>query len=70
MKDIGFKNVNVTTPKRKLDLDILENNEQYISDRFWKTFLKIANEKDKDNWQKFISNSNWSSHMMVIIKKS
>jgi SAM-dependent methyltransferase len=65
----GFDCLEVTTPG-KLDLDILENNKQFIHDKFWKSFLQSTSEKVKSDWQTMISNSGKSSHMMVVCRKS
>lgn len=68
LKSLGFKTLEVTTPG-KLDVDILVNNKQYIKDPFWKNFLEIADEQIKSRWQELISQTGWSSHMMVICQK-
>ena len=51
------------------DIDILVNNKENVKDRFWETFLKIADESQKQKWQDTITQSGWSSHMMVVCKK-
>jgi hypothetical protein len=51
------------------DIDILVNNKENIKDRFWETFLKIADESHKQKWQDTITQSGWSSHMMAVCKK-
>ena len=63
-----FKNIEVTTPG-KLDIDILNNNKNSIKSKFWSTFLKIADEECCRQWQSMISNTGWSSHMMVVCNK-
>ena len=65
---IGMEILKITTPG-KLDIDILVNSQSLIKDRFWRTFVERASELDKENWQNLISDSGWSSHMMVICKK-
>ena len=37
------------------DIDILVNNKENIKDRFWETFLKIADESQKQKWQDTIT---------------
>ncbi len=64
----GFKCIKVTTPGQ-LDIDILNNNKDKIKERFWTTFLKIANENQKKQWQTVVTESGWSSHMMVVCQK-
>ena len=64
----GFKCVEVTTPG-KLDIDILSNNRELIKDRFLKAFITYANDEEKKKLQKIISETGWSSHMMVCCQK-
>ena len=68
LKRYKFKIVDISTPG-KIDINILENDKLFIKDRFWKTFLMLANDNDKAKMQNLISNLNFSSHMMVICKK-
>jgi hypothetical protein len=68
MRRLGFDLLEVTTPG-KLDLDILVNNQKFIKDRFWKTFVASANEDQRAKWQAHISASGWSSHMMAVCRK-
>ncbi len=60
--------VEVTTPG-KLDIDILANNRSDIKDRFWKTFVETASEGEKQQWQATVSETGWSSHMMVVVRR-
>jgi hypothetical protein len=64
----NLETLEVTTPG-KLDVDILVNNRSLIKDRFWRTFVAIASETDKVQWQKTIADSGWSSHMMAVCRK-
>tara|TARA_B100002051_G_C16745121_1_gene647051 strand:+ start:3727 stop:4707 length:981 start_codon:yes stop_codon:yes gene_type:complete len=64
----SFETLEVTTPG-KLDIDILTNNKDKIKDRFWKNFTTYASDNQKKIWQKLISESGLSSHMMVVCKK-
>jgi hypothetical protein len=59
----------VTTPG-KLDVDILVNNQAHIKDRFWRTFAATASDAERRQWQTLIAASGWSSHMMVVCRKS
>lgn len=68
LERIGFTLESVTTPG-KLDLDIMKNNSEYINDNFWRKFLKTATEEQFDMMQKSISDSGFSSHMLVVCKK-
>lgn len=65
---LGLENLGITTPG-KLDLDILANNQSFIKDRFWSTFINLATDKEKQVWQEIIASSGWSSHMMVVCRK-
>ena len=64
----GFKLLEVTTPGR-LDVDIICNNAADIKDRYWKNFVKTANEDEKKLLQELISTSGRSSHMLVVCIK-
>jgi hypothetical protein len=64
----GFECIKVTTPG-KLDIDIMINNQKYIKDRFWKTFLMNSNNEQKGMFQSFLSKNELSSHMMIISRK-
>lgn len=64
---LGFDCLQVTTPG-KLDIDILCNNAALIKDPFWRTFLDLATEEHKSVWQHIISETKWSSHMMVVCR--
>jgi hypothetical protein len=37
--------------------------------RFLKTFVKHASDTEKSEWQKVVSDSGWSSHMMICCQK-
>ena len=54
----------------KLDIDILSNNYDLIKDRFLKTLIKLSTDNEKKKWQQLISESGWSSHMMVCCQKN
>jgi len=68
LSKVGFKTLEVTTPG-KIDMDILKNNIENITDRFWKNFIEYSNDKEKQQMQEFISNNNLSSHMMIVCQK-
>jgi hypothetical protein len=65
---VGFEVVEVTTPG-KLDVDIVMNSREDVPDRFWRTFLQAADERQRQLWQELISATGWSSHMMIICRK-
>jgi len=66
---VGLEVLEVTTPG-KLDIDILNNSQYKIKDRFWRVFFDWADENTKERWQQLISTSGLSSHMMVICQKA
>lgn len=65
---LKFEVIEVSTPG-KLDIDILCNNKSLIKDRFLKQFVSDASDIEKEMWQKLISESGRSSHMMVTCRK-
>ena len=68
LKKNKFKILSISTPG-KLDIDILENERKRIKDRFWKTFIYLADKTDKVKMQKLITSINFSSHMMLVCQK-
>jgi len=64
----GFESLKISTPG-KLDIDILDNNRPLIKDRFWKTFMEIASEDEKELWQQWLADQGWSSHMWAVCRK-
>jgi hypothetical protein len=69
INNIGFETLQITTPG-KLDIDIMVNNQDKIKDRFWKSFIALSNETDRESCQQWLSNQGWSSHMWVVCRKS
>ena len=68
LQDVGFVVEEITTPG-KLDINILENNESNIRDRFLKNFLEYSNDQEKQKMQTFLSENLLSSHMMTVCRK-
>ncbi len=68
LERVGLEMLEVTTPGQ-LDIDILVNNQFHIKDRFWRTFIATAPDSVKEQWQRLIAASGWSSHMMVICRR-
>lgn len=64
----GFDVLQTSTPG-KLDIDILYNNQQYIKDRFWRTFIIQSGENERQAMQSFIAENGLSSHMLVVCRK-
>jgi len=69
LNKLNYKVIQVSTPG-KLDLDILKNNSTDINNFFMKYILNTFLNKDLNKMQKFYSNNNLSSHMMVVCKKA
>ena len=72
LKNNGFEIMEASTPG-KLDWDIVESgilNGDKMPERIWKTISKHVNSDSKSNLQKWITESNMSSHMRIIAKKS
>lgn len=60
LESCGFEPMETTIPGN-LDIRIFENNLQHVSDRFWKSFLRIATEEDKQDLQEYAA-----SHLLVL----
>jgi 2-polyprenyl-3-methyl-5-hydroxy-6-metoxy-1,4-benzoquinol methylase len=69
VEHVGLEALEITTPGR-LDMDILENNREFLKDRFWRTFVDLATDEQKEAMQQAIASSGWSSHMMVTCRKN
>jgi len=68
LENNGLEMVSIKTPG-KLDLDILRNNQDLISDRFWKNFILQVDDENQSKWQEFISSNGFSSHMWVVCRR-
>ena len=68
LESCGFEPMEITTPG-KLDINIIENNIQHVTDRFWRTFFRISSVTDKRDLQEYVSSHLFSSHMMVVCRK-
>jgi hypothetical protein len=68
LSDVGFEVLEVKTPG-ELDIDILSNNKEMVSDRFWRYFVERCPETVKRDMQRFIKENGLSSHMRVVAKK-
>jgi len=64
----GFETLEITTPG-KLDIDIMKNSREHVEDHFWQTFLDSASDSNIAQWQEVVTNSGWSSHMMIVCRK-
>jgi len=65
---VGFEVIEITTPG-KLDIDIAATGAELVTDRFWRTFLRYADESARAEWQQIIASTGWSSHMMITCRK-
>jgi hypothetical protein len=68
LSSVGFEVLEVTTPGT-LDIDIVANSGAGVTDRFWRAFLAHADQLTRQAWQRVISETGWSSHMMVVSRK-
>ena len=68
LERIGFDVLEISTPGT-LDVDIIANSQELISDRFWRSFITTATESSRADWQKHLSKTGYSSHMMVSCQK-
>jgi hypothetical protein len=68
LSKLGFEVLETITPG-KLDIDILLNNKQFITDSAWKNILEYSNNSELERIQEFISTSGLSSHMMITCTK-
>lgn len=59
----------VTTPG-KLDVNIMCNNRPQIKDRFWQIFVDSANTEQMAQMQDLLAENGFSSHMMVVCRKT
>lgn len=69
LSKIGFDVLETITPG-KLDIDILLNNKQFITDSCWKNILEYSSKGELEQMQQFIANSGLSSHMMITCTKN
>ena len=65
----SFNVISVATPG-KLDMDIILKNRNYVSDRFWRNLTANLTQEGCEEWQKFISDHGYSSHMLVICERA
>lgn len=68
LERVGFSVLEISTPG-KLDIDIVCSSLGDDQNRFWEVFNKFASDSEKNRLQDFISESGFSSHMLVICKK-
>lgn len=68
LEDVGFRVHDVTTPG-KLDLDILRNNLEHVTDPFWRIFIEDGGTAGFEDMQNVLSQSRFSSHMMTVCTK-
>ena len=66
---VGLEVVRIFTPG-VLDMDILRNNVDQITDRFWRAIVESSTEDELKSWQDFISAMGRSSHMWSVLRKA
>ena len=64
----GLETLRVFTPG-VLDLDILKNNRDKVTDRFWGSVLDASDEDELNHWQECVSDAGRSSHMWAVLRK-
>jgi hypothetical protein len=64
LQKIGFNVIEAITPG-KLDMDILKNHKDDITQEFWKNVVEYYSEAELDKIQTLIAESGLSSHMMI-----
>ena len=69
LRKVGFEVIEAITPG-KLDIDIINKNQQFIQDRFWQNVVKYSSDIELDAVQEFIASLGLSSHMMITCKKN
>ncbi len=69
MEKLGFKILEITTPG-KLDVDILDKNIHYITEKSWINTLEYLDDEGKEHLQDVIAELGLSSHMMITCTKS
>lgn len=67
-ESIGLEVLSATTPGR-LDVDIMEVQQDDIDSRFLRSFLKFATEFEKTELQEALAALGWSSHMEFVVRK-
>jgi len=65
---VGLEPLRVFTPG-VLDLDIMRNNRNKVTDRFWGSVLDASDDDELSRWQQFISDAGRSSHMWAVLRK-
>jgi len=65
---VGLDPLRVFTPG-VLDLDIMRNNRDKVTDRFWGSVLDASDDHELSRWQEFISDAGCSSHMWAVLRK-
>jgi hypothetical protein len=66
--NVGLEPLRVFTPG-VLDLDILKNNRDKVTDRFWGSIIDTSDDDELSQWQRFISEAGRSSHMWAVLRK-
>ena len=64
----GLEALRVFTPG-VLDLDIMKNNRDKVTDRFWTSVLDDSDGGALSRWLHFIVDSGRSSHMWAVLQK-
>ncbi len=65
---VGLEPLGVFTPG-VLQLDIMRNNRDKVTDRFWGSVLDASDDGELSHWQKSISVNGRSSHKWAVLRK-
>ena len=65
---VGLEPLRIFTPG-VLDLDILRNNRDKVTDRFWGSVLCASDDEELSRWQEIISGAGRSSHLWAVLRK-
>ncbi len=65
---VGLEPLRVFTPC-VLDLDIMRNNRDKVTDRFWGSVFDTSDDEELSRWQQVISDVGCSSHMWAVLRK-
>ncbi|MDE0973899.1 MAG: hypothetical protein OSA11_02260 [Candidatus Nanopelagicales bacterium] len=66
--NVGLEPLRVFTPG-VLDLDILKNNRDKVTDRFWGSIIDTSDDDELALWQKCVIETGRSSHMWAVLRK-
>lgn len=66
--EVGLRSARIFTPGQ-IDVDIAANNQDAITDRFWRTVLATAGAAERSQWQDLLQRTRRSSHLWALLAK-